>query len=246
MKTPTCGTIYKNPTFSYASAGSDESQYVNVDAVEIVIDKSYVCKALAQASSNDVKMRSAPVEATVKISMIYTFDITKADAIFDQLLLAKIIKLQPGHDIPKAEDLKGKTYCKYHNSNKHTTNNCVVFHDAIQSWIDNGKLKFPEKTQMLVDANLFPSALVNMVDAHLPRDKEKKKNDDFILMYHVPKHNSRSHLKIDFSSQNEPPSFFSNPVYVELVFDSSSEGSESPIIQCSRCQLKVIRAESKL
>ena len=34
---------------------------------------------------------------------------TKADVIFDQLLLAKIIKLRPGHNIPKAEELKGKT-----------------------------------------------------------------------------------------------------------------------------------------
>ncbi|KAM1851233.1 hypothetical protein ACFX13_015329 [Malus domestica] len=70
---------------------------------------------------------------------------TVTDAIFDQLLSAKIIKLRPGHNIPKAEELKGKIYCKYHNSSKHTTNNCVVFRDNVQSWIDNGKLKFPEK-----------------------------------------------------------------------------------------------------
>ncbi|KAM1390900.1 hypothetical protein ACFX2I_018670 [Malus domestica] len=167
--------IYKNPTISYASAGSDKSQYVNIDAVEIVIDKPYVCKALAHASSKDVKTRLAYIEAAVKTSRVYTFDITKADVIFNQLLLAKIIKLWPGHDILKAEDLKGKTYCKYHNSNKHMTNNCVVFRDAIQSWIDNGKLKFLEKTKMLVDADPFPSTTVSMVDAHLPKEEKKRK-----------------------------------------------------------------------
>ncbi|KAM1894845.1 hypothetical protein ACFX13_043700 [Malus domestica] len=122
-KVPSRRTIYKNPTVSYASA---EGECVSVDATEIVIDKTYVCKALTQIDSKEVKTRSA-TEETMKTSKVYTFDITKADAIFDQLLSAKIIKLRLRHTIPKAEELKGKIYCKYHNSSKHTTNNYVVF-----------------------------------------------------------------------------------------------------------------------
>ncbi|KAM1755471.1 hypothetical protein ACFX12_007798 [Malus domestica] len=133
--------VYKNPTVSYAST---EDECVNVDAAEIVIDKPYVCKALSQIDSKEVKTRSA-TEETMKTSKVYTFDITKADAIFDQLLSAMIIKLRPGHNIPKAEELKGKIYCKYHNSSKHTTNSYVVFRDNVQSWIDNGKLRFSDK-----------------------------------------------------------------------------------------------------
>ncbi|KAM1325744.1 hypothetical protein PS2_046334 [Malus domestica] len=101
-----------------------------------------------------------------------------AEAIFDQCLSAKIIKLQPGHNIPKAEELKGRTYCKYHNSTKHATNNCVIFRDDIQSWIDKGKLKFLEKC-MTADTDPFPSATVGMVDAHLTKSKGKKKIDLF-------------------------------------------------------------------
>ncbi|KAM1944153.1 hypothetical protein ACFX15_012399 [Malus domestica] len=105
-KAPSRGTIYKNPTVSYASS---EGECVSVDAAEIVIDKLYVCKALTQIDSKEVKTRSAP-EETMKTSKFYTFDITMADAIFDQLISAKIIKLRPGHNIPKAEELKGKIY----------------------------------------------------------------------------------------------------------------------------------------
>ena len=101
-----------------------------MDTAEIVIDKLYVCKALTHIDSKDVKTRSA-TEEIMNTSKVYTFDITKADVIFDQLLSAKIIKLQPGHNIPKVEELKGKIYCKYHNSSKHTTNNCVVFRDNV-------------------------------------------------------------------------------------------------------------------
>ncbi|KAM2687306.1 hypothetical protein EV2_010088 [Malus domestica] len=111
-KAPSRGTIYKNPTVIYAST---EDECVSVDAAEIVIDKPYVCKALTQVDSKEVKTRSA-TEGALKPSKVYTFDITKADAIFDQLLSARIIKLRPGHNIPKAEELKGKIYCKYHNS----------------------------------------------------------------------------------------------------------------------------------
>ncbi|KAM2893540.1 hypothetical protein FF1_008885 [Malus domestica] len=82
LKSSSLGTIYKNPTVSYAFAKVNDSLYVSVDAAEIVINKLYVCKALAQINSNDAKNRSA-IEETVKTSKVYTFDITKANAIFD-------------------------------------------------------------------------------------------------------------------------------------------------------------------
>lgn len=64
-------------------------------------------------------------------------------------------------------------------------------------------------------------------------------------MYHIPKQNFQPHLKIDFSSQNDQPSLFSNPVYVEPVADSGSDKFESLMILCSRCQSEVIIAELK-
>ncbi|KAM2851335.1 hypothetical protein PS2_027475 [Malus domestica] len=104
-KSPTRGTIYKNSTVSYVSAEGEDSQYVSVDAAEIIINKPYVYKALTEINSKDAKTRSA-TEKTAKTSKVYTFDITKADAIFDQLFLAKITKLRPAHNIPKVEKLK--------------------------------------------------------------------------------------------------------------------------------------------
>ena len=139
-----------------------------------MIDEPYICKALSHINPKDVKARPISDENAVKTTKVYTFDITKADAIFDQLLLAKIIRLRPGHNIPKAEELKGQIYCKYHDSSKHMTNTCVVFRDTIQRWIDDGKLKFPEK-RIGVDTDPFPTTTVVMVDAHLPRDKGKGK-----------------------------------------------------------------------
>ncbi|KAM1941476.1 hypothetical protein ACFX13_029052 [Malus domestica] len=187
-KSPSQWTIYKNPTVSYASTEGEESQYVSVGAAEIVIDKPYICKALTEINSKEVKTRST-TEETAKISRVYTFDIIKAEVIFDQLLSAKIIKLPPGHNIPKAKELKGKTYCKYHNSTKHATNNCVIFRDDIRSWIDKGKLKFPNKL-ITVNMDPFPLVTVGMVDARLPKSKGKEKVE-FAPVQHILKQNSQ-------------------------------------------------------
>ena len=116
--------LYKNPSVSYASAIDTKAPYASVDAAKIVIDKLFVYKALTYANTEDTKTHTASAKAATKTSKVYTFDITKANAIFDQLLATKIIKLQLGHNIPKPEYLKGKVYCKYPNSFKNATNNC--------------------------------------------------------------------------------------------------------------------------
>ncbi|KAM1980459.1 hypothetical protein ACFX15_037071 [Malus domestica] len=231
-KAPSRGTIYKNPAVNYAST---EDECVSVDAAEIVIDKPYVCKALTQVDSKEVKTRSA-TEGALKPSKVYTFDITKADAIFDQLLSVRIIKLRPGHNIPKAEELKGKIYCKYHNSSKHTTNNCVVFRDNVQSWIDNGKLKFPEK-KMSVDIDPFPTATVNMVDACLPKDKGKGKAED-VATQRFRNQNSRPRFMADFCS-NKPPTALTGPAIVKPMMDYTTNEDSGIAVLCSKCRAKV-------
>jgi hypothetical protein len=56
-----------------------------------------------------------------------SFDVKKADKILDFLLRKKQIQLSPNHNIPSADELKNKKYCKWHNSNSHSTNECKVF-----------------------------------------------------------------------------------------------------------------------
>jgi hypothetical protein len=57
----------------------------------------------------------------------FTFDIIKANKIFDLLLQEGQIKLSPNLVIPSAEELKKILYCKWHNATSHNTNECKVF-----------------------------------------------------------------------------------------------------------------------
>nr|AAM74447.1 Putative retroelement [Oryza sativa Japonica Group] len=91
----------------------------------------------------------------------YNFDITKDDKIFDLLLREKQIQIPAGYIIPSAEELGKRSYCKWHNSGSHSTNDCKVFRHQIQVAIEGGKIKFDDsKKPMKVDSKPFP---VNMV-----------------------------------------------------------------------------------
>ena len=75
--------------------------------------KSYSCALLKPAQ----KSRQEKVK--------FTFDVSKCDRIFDELL--KLGHLKITHTMPPLEELKRKAYCKFHNSFSHATNDCNVF-----------------------------------------------------------------------------------------------------------------------
>ncbi|CAI0374579.1 unnamed protein product [Linum tenue] len=153
-----------------------EANEVEVDLAELTPGKPYVCALLAKMDNEPQGGRPncAPIQPRR-----YSFDISKADLIFDQLYKDGQIKLTGGHNIPPPEKLKGKKYCKWHNSMSHATDSCVVFHNILQDAIEKGRIKLPEpkKDAMMVDTNPFPNVLgVNMVNPdfskiELPRFK---------------------------------------------------------------------------
>ena len=107
----------------------------------------------------------------------YSFDIYRADEFFNHLLEGKIIKLPDDVKLPYLEELKGKKYCKWHNSWTHSTNNCSIFRDRIQDLIRKGKLKFPEK-QMGIDEDPFPAVQevsINMNEVSIEALIEERK-----------------------------------------------------------------------
>jgi hypothetical protein len=56
----------------------------------------------------------------------FDFDITKTDQIFDFLLKEKQLKFPDGHKFPTMQELRGKSYCKWHHSFTHNTKDCNV------------------------------------------------------------------------------------------------------------------------
>ena len=74
--------------------------------------------------------------------MKFTFDVSKCDSIFDELLRLGHIKIT--HVIPPLEELKRRAYYKFYNSHSHATNDCNIFCRQVQSAMNEGRLIFSE------------------------------------------------------------------------------------------------------
>ncbi|XP_059671115.1 uncharacterized protein LOC132316659 [Cornus florida] len=133
MKNSSKGTWYKDPNYEIFSA--EVGDELEVDVAEVNIKKLYVCEALVKpkpttggnSSTSTLAARKGPADT----GKSYSFNLSKTDQIFDHLMADKMISLPKGHRILSASDLKGKEYCKYHNSWNYATNDyystrCVV------------------------------------------------------------------------------------------------------------------------
>ena len=84
-----------------------------VDVAEYVKGKPLVCDHLAK------KNAQAPVSFKSKENRKYSFDLDKADLIFDWLLDNKRIRCKGNRKVPLTEELRGKKFCKCHSSLSH-------------------------------------------------------------------------------------------------------------------------------
>jgi hypothetical protein len=121
-------------------------------------------------------VRSHP-HSTQKEKVKFTFNITKCDKIFDELLKHGNIKLS--HVIPPVEQLKGRVYCKWHGSFLHNTNDCAVFRRQIQSTINKGRVRFQKEVK--IDRPLVPVTTLELTSKKAiirpcAADKSKDKN----------------------------------------------------------------------
>ena len=97
-----------------------------------------------------------PTQRNRQEDMKFTFDVSKCDRIFDELLRLGHLKIT--HGIPPLDELKRRAYCKFHNSSSHATNDCNVFRRQVQSAINEGRLAF---SKMRIDKAPF---LVHTID----------------------------------------------------------------------------------
>jgi len=66
-----------------------------------------------------------PTQRNRQEEMKFTFNVSKCDRFFDELLRLGHLKIT--HVIPPLEELKRRAYCKFHNSSSHATNDSNVF-----------------------------------------------------------------------------------------------------------------------
>jgi hypothetical protein len=115
--------------------------------------------------------------------------VSKVEQIFDLLLKEKQLKFPEGYKPPTTQELKGRSYCKWHNSFTHSTSDCKELRRQIQSAIEQGRLILGQ-TAMKVNTQPFPG--VNMVENY---DWSARRQLDFVLGINMAGMTSRSQGK---------------------------------------------------
>jgi hypothetical protein len=111
--------------------------------------------------------------------MKFTFDVSKCDKIFDELM--SIGKIILSHTIPPIEDFQKHAYCRWHNYHSHATNDCNVLRRQIQLAINEGQLCLK---QMQVNNDLFPINAIDLQAAKVlvpPEQAESTKVKNVIM-----------------------------------------------------------------
>jgi len=61
-----------------------------------------------------------------------------------------------GLKIPPLEQRKKIEFCKYHNFLGHKTSHCILFKDLVQRGLNEGMLKFGDKTKPKMQVDVDP------------------------------------------------------------------------------------------
>jgi hypothetical protein len=128
---------------------NDETEIYSAEFMWPSEDKSFSCASLK------------PTGKCQQEELRFTFDVSKCDRVFDELLKLGNIKIS--HTMPPLDEIKRHAYCKYHHSYSHATNDCNVFRRKIESAINEGRLVLHEKQ---VDKHHFP---INTMELQQPK-----------------------------------------------------------------------------
>jgi hypothetical protein len=107
------------------SSSEEDIEVYMVEWVDMPQDKPLSCSFLKPSPGKKEEVK-------------FTFDVSKCDKLFVDLLQNKVIRLSEGHVIPPPSQMAKGKYCKWHGTISQTTNECNYFHRQMQSALNDG------------------------------------------------------------------------------------------------------------
>jgi hypothetical protein len=143
------------------SANKDKEKH-HINFVDEEGNKICVAEWIEKSGDKPISCSFLKPNGGRREEMRYMFDVSKCDRLFDLLLQGGLIRLTEGHVIPSTDILAKKTYCKWHDSYTHTTNECNYFRRYVQSAINDGRLTLRDGGKMKLYMDPFPVGMVEI------------------------------------------------------------------------------------
>ncbi|KEH41558.1 hypothetical protein MTR_1g052285 [Medicago truncatula] len=153
-----------DPEFDW---GSDTVEDNEINLAELKDGPPYTCKLLRPSNGKnheEPKNDKYPPKT-------YTFDVSKCEEIFDLLVTDGIILVPENMKLPPFERRKKRGFCKFHGVLGHNLSLCTRFRDSVHKALDEGRLKFGEKTKQPMQVDVEPSKKVDSI-CHRAVDNE--------------------------------------------------------------------------
>jgi hypothetical protein len=124
-----CALPYENCAKSsrFRDCANKDKEKYHVNFVDEEDNKICIAEWVEKLEDKPISCSFLKPNGGRREEMRYTFDVSKCDRLFDLLLRGGVIRLTEGHVIPNTDILAKKTYCKWHDSYTHTTNECNYF-----------------------------------------------------------------------------------------------------------------------
>ena len=151
-----------DPEFDWGSHTVEDSE---INLAELKDGPPYACKLLRPSNGKnpeEPKNDKYPPKT-------YTFDVSKCDEIFifDLLVVDGIILVPKNLKIPPLEQRKKRGFCKFHGFLGNNLSRCTRFRDSVQKALDEGRLKFGDKTKQPIQVDVDPLKKVDFMYAEI-------------------------------------------------------------------------------
>jgi len=223
-----------DPEFDW---GSDTVEDNEINLAELKDGPPYTCKLIRPSNG---KNPEEPKNDKYP-SKTYTFDVSKCEEIFDLLVTDGIILVPKNMKLPPLEQRKNRGFCKFHGFLGHNLSRCTRFRDSVQKALNEGRLKFGEKTKQPMQVDDDPLKNVDSMYAEVIRinmvDMAEKFDSELPIEEQVLEENPPADDEMVTEDHQSANALVSEDQFVEKMEVAYPKAEEDLIDFLNRCKI---------
>jgi len=233
-------TYNSDPEFNW---GSDTVEDNEINLAELTDGPPYACKSLRPSNGKnpeEPKNDKYPPKT-------YTFDVSKCEEIFDLRVADGLILVPKNLKLPPLEQQKKRVFCKFQGFLGHYLSRCTRFRDSVQKTLDEGRLKFGDKSKQPMQVDADPLKKADSIYAEIADINMVEIFDKIVAEMSIPKEKLPTDAKMVTEDQFAEKMKVAYPRAEEDLIDflKRCKISNTKAILCPRCNAVFDKEDAK-